>query len=80
MLKPTKYTNVNFSVIGISVDILKILKGNCTQKYSQLLGEIIAKKGKQAKKNFLLALCFLFSVGKIKYHQEEDAVEYLIGN
>lgn len=80
MIKPTKYTNVNLSVIGLSIEILKILKDDCAQKYNPILGKIIFKRGKQAQENFLLSLCFLFSIGKIKYHQKEDVIELLLGN
>ena len=80
MLKPTKYTDINLSAIGLSTEILKILKDDHTQKYNQILGKIIYRKGKQAKENFLLALSFLYLMGKIKYHQKEDVIELLAGN
>ncbi len=80
MIKPTKYTNINLSVIGLSIEILKILKEDCAQKYNQILGKIISKRGKQAQENFLLAFCFLFLTGKIKYHPKEDVIELLTSN
>ena len=77
MLKPTKYTNVDLSVIGLSLEILKLLKNDCAQKYNQILGKLIFKKGKEAEENFLLALSFLFLIGKIKYYKKEDVIELL---
>ena len=77
MIKPTKYTNVSLSIIGLSAEILELLKDDTVQKYDQILGKIIYKKGKQAKENFLLALSFLYLLGKIKYHSEKDVLELL---
>lgn len=77
MIKPTKYTNVNLSVIGLSTAILSMLKEERVQKYDQILGRIKYKNGKQGNENFLLALTFLYSLGKIRYYQEEDAIELL---
>lgn len=77
MIKPTKYTNINLSVIGLSVEILKLFKDDTVQKYDQILGKIIYRKGKQAKENFLLALSFLYLMGKIKYYPKEDVLEIL---
>jgi hypothetical protein len=77
MLKPDKYTNVRLSVVGISAEILAQLKKEPSQKYNGLQSKVIHKLGDSAKKNFLFALMFLFSVGKIKYHKKEDAIELL---
>jgi len=78
MIKPTKYTNINVSVIGLSTEILKVLKEDKVQKYDQILDKIRYRKGGQGNEFFLLSLIFLFSLGKIKYYQEEDALELLL--
>ncbi len=77
MIKITKYTNIDFSVLGIGIEILKVLKNDRVQKYNNLLNKIISRKGKQAQENFLLALSFLFMTGKLKYYQKEDIIEFL---
>ena len=77
MIKPAKYTNVNLSIIGLSTVILSMLKEEKAQKYEQILGKIKYKRGKQGNENFLLALTFLYSLGKIKYYQKEDVIELL---
>ena len=77
MIKPTKYTNINLSVIGLSTEILKLFKDDNVQKYDQILGKIIYRKGKQSRENFLLALSFLYLMGKVKYHPKEDVFEFL---
>ncbi len=75
MIKPTKYTNINLSVIGLCTEIIKVLQSDSEQKYNQLLDRIICKKGEEAKENFLLALSFLFLLGKIKYYKQEDVIQ-----
>ena len=77
MLKPNKYTHVGLSVIGISFEILSLLKAEKLQKYNQILGRIIYKNGKEAKVNFLSALNFLYILGRIKYHPKEDVIELI---
>lgn len=77
MIKPTKYTNINLSVIGLSAEILKLLKDDNIQKYDQVFEKIIYRKGKQAKENFLLSLSFLYLMGKVKYYPKEDVFELL---
>ena len=75
MLKPNRYTDIALSVVGLSAEILLQLKYNPTQKYNQLLSHITGKLGEESKQNFLLALVFLFSLGKIEYHKKEDVIE-----
>lgn len=77
MLKPGKYTNVSLSVVGISAEILSQLKKEPIQRYVNLQNKITYRLGESAKKNFLFALIFLFSLGKIRYHKKEDAIELL---
>jgi hypothetical protein len=77
MIKPDKYTDVGLSVVGVGAEILLQLKKEPSQKYNSLQSKVIFRLGPAAKQNFLLALVFLFSLGKIRYHKKEDAVEYL---
>jgi hypothetical protein len=80
MISITKYTDINLSVVGISSEILKILKNDYVQTYNQVLSKLINRRGENAKENFLLSLSFLFLMGKIKYYQENDVIEYLKNN
>ena len=54
-----------------------MLKNEKVLKYEQILGKLIYKKGIQATENFLLALSFLYLLGKIKYYPKEDVIELL---
>lgn len=75
MLKPNKYTDISLSVIGLSAEILQQLKSDQSQTYNQLFGHVSSKLGDGAKENFLKALVFLFSLGKVKYYQNKDVIE-----
>jgi hypothetical protein len=74
ILKPNKYTNIGLSVIGLGAGIIELLKNNTCQKYEQLLEKIVNKKGQSSKENFLLALCFLHSLGKVDYYPQQDII------
>jgi len=80
MIRVTKYTDINLSVVGIGAEILKVLQEDRAQKYSHLLERVVSRKGKQAQENFSLALSFLFLMGKIQYYQKEDVIEFLGNN
>lgn len=77
IIKPTKYTNIDQSLLGLSAEILKLLQEEPSQKYNQILWAVVRKKGKNAKENFLLSLSFLYLVGKIKYFDKEDVIQLL---
>lgn len=76
MLKPTKYTNVNVSLLAVSCELLKVFKKNKTTTSTDLFNKVIQKKGIEAKNIFLPALSFLFLLGKIEYHEKTDIIEY----
>lgn len=76
MLKPTKYTDVNISLIAISSEILKHFRSTDAIPYQDLLNKIIGKKGIEAKNVFLPALSFLFLLGKVEYHNKSDLIRF----
>lgn len=78
LLKPNKYTDVSLSVVGVGGLLLKSLRDNPFQKYDALLDKIVMIGSSSAKENFLLSLSFLFSLGMIKYHTDQDVIELCI--
>ncbi|KKP43046.1 MAG: hypothetical protein UR31_C0011G0029 [Parcubacteria group bacterium GW2011_GWA2_33_14] len=76
MLKPTKYTDLNISLIAVVSELLKIFKVSNSITYSELLNKVIQKKGIIAKNIFLPALSFLFLMDKITYYEKKDIIEY----
>ena len=75
MLKPNKYTDINSSVLMVTYELLKVLKSRKIVEYSDLLNQILNRRGENMRKLFLPALSFLYMLNKIKYHQKEDVIE-----
>jgi hypothetical protein len=76
MLRPTKHSHPDRTVINVSLLLLARLKARRVDEYDVLR--------KYAKKSviggdvlFLPALNFLFLMGLIDYHPKTDAVEYV---
>lgn len=80
MLKPTKHTNIKFSVIYIAGKVLSFLTKEGIIKYDDLKEMLIHKIGIKSKNNFDFALTFLFAIGKIEYLKNIDAVKLLSNN
>ena len=78
MIKPHKYLNLDLSVLSISGLILYILKRMNIMKYDELLNKVLLARGESAKEVFIPSLGFLYLLGKIEYHQDIDAIEYII--
>lgn len=76
-IKPNKYTNIDISVLGLSVEIIKILNEREAEKYNNLLRKLSFRKGDRAKNNFKYALIFLYSLGKVKYDPQHDTVSII---
>lgn len=76
MLRPTKHSHPDRTVINVSLLLLSRLKDRRVDEYDMLR--------KYAKKNvvggdvlFLPALNFLYLMGLIEYRPKTDAVEYV---
>lgn len=76
MLRPSKHSNPDRTVINVSLLLLAYLKERRLGEYSQL-----RKYAKKAVDGgdilFLPALNFLYLLGLIDYHRKIDAVEYV---
>ncbi len=76
MLRPTKHSHPDRTVINVSLLLLARLKARRVGEYDEL--RRFAKKvvvGGDVL--FLPALNFLYLVGLIEYHPKTDAVEYV---
>jgi hypothetical protein len=77
MLLPHKYLNLELSVLSITAIILSIFRTDNLIRYDDLLQKLIDIKGEEVKETFLPSLSFLYLIGKIKYHQSLDSIEYI---
>lgn len=76
MIKPDRYTDLDYSVLNISSFILKQLNSFYEISYDLLLDKIISVLGNEAKENYPYALNFLFLLNKISYNQTTDSFIY----
>ncbi len=74
ILKPSKHTNLHYSVINISANILKTLKEYGIIKYAYLLDILKVKIGNDVNEVFLSSLTFLYIMKKIEYIEELDSI------
>jgi hypothetical protein len=74
ILKPSKHTNLHYSVVNISANILKILKENGIIKYAELLDILKEKIGNDVSEVFLSSLTFLYIMKKIEYIEKLDSL------
>lgn len=77
MLKPTKYLNLELSVIRVSAEILKTLKTNQVMKYDEVLSYLCEAISDDVRHVFLPSINFLFLLGKLNYHVASDSLEYI---
>lgn len=80
MLKPTKHTNIKYSVIYIAGKVLGFLKKETLIKYEDLKEMLVREIGVNAKNNIDYSLTFLFSIGKIEYLKNIDAITLINEN
>ncbi len=78
MIKPTKYLNLDYSLINISAILINEFKSQNVISYDDLLQLTYNKIGNQSNEITPYALNFLFLLGKIEYHHSIDAFEYKI--
>lgn len=80
MLTPTKHTNIKYSVIYIAGKVLVFLKKETLIQYEDLKEMLVSEIGVNAKNNIDYSLTFLFSIGKIEYIKNIDAITLINDN
>jgi hypothetical protein len=76
MLRPTKHSHPDRTVINIAMLLLKHLRKRRLERYSDL--QMFSKKAVAGGEVLLLpALSFLFLLGLIEYRPKTDAIEYV---
>lgn len=79
MLRPTKHTHPDRTVINVALLLLKRLRARRVDEYGTLRN--YAKKAvRGGEVLFLPALNLLFLLGLIEYRPKTDAVEYVGSN
>lgn len=76
MLRPTKHSHPDRTIINVSLLLLSMLKSRRVEAYSTLRN--YAKKTVNGGEFlYLPALNFLFLLGLVEYRPKTDSVEYL---
>ncbi|RBP33487.1 hypothetical protein DET50_102302 [Marinobacter pelagius] len=79
MLRPTKYSHPDSTVVSASLLLLESLKDGRIIEYSDLL-KLTKSRISGGENLFIPALSFLFLMGKVRYHQNTDSFEYIDHN
>lgn len=74
MIQPTKYMDLQSSVLNVAAEILQELQATRAIALDELDGLIRSRLGDSARFNFLPALNLLFLSGRLHYDESSDAV------
>ncbi|MCS5597944.1 MAG: hypothetical protein NZ828_11900 [Alphaproteobacteria bacterium] len=78
MLKPTKHTNPNKTVLSVSYIILKALIKQRVLSYDRLYA-LVQRQFDGAEALFTPSVSFLYSLGLLEYRSKTDVFEYVGG-
>lgn len=76
MITPTKYMDLDLSVVRVSSLIIKLFEKSEILEYSEVLEYLVGKAGEDVKHVFVPALGFLYLLGMIEYHLQTDSLEF----
>jgi hypothetical protein len=79
MLKPDKHTDIKYSIVFLSVVMMKEILENGIITYDDLKNSLSARIGKGISENYEYTLSYLFMLGKIEYVQPLDSIKALKG-
>lgn len=75
MIKPTRYMNLNLSLIRVSSEIIELLIKSPIMKFDEILASLEQIIGNEVRFVFIPAIDFLYLLGIIDYHEELDVFE-----
>lgn len=75
MLKPDKHTEIKYSVVYLSVLMMKEIQQSGIIKYDDLKNTLTQKIGNRVNENFEQALSFLYLLDKVNYLKEMDSIK-----
>ena len=75
MLRPTKHSHPDKTVVFVALRLLQHLKKRRLEEFGELRDRARQTPGGDAL--FLPALSFLYILGLVEYRQKTDAIEYV---
>jgi hypothetical protein len=79
MLTPRKHLDLDSSVLRVASILLKALKRPGVMEFERLRGVVLKRVGEGGEVSFLPALNFLYLLGRVEYHTQNDTIEYRSG-
>lgn len=76
MLTPRKHLDLNTSLLRVSAIMLKELHKRGVIEMAILKQRVVRRVGSNGELMFLPALNFLYLLGKVEYHLQNDTLEY----
>jgi hypothetical protein len=79
MLTPRKHLDLDSSVLRVAAIMLRTLKRPGVMEFERLRGVVLKRVGEAGEVSFMPALNFLFLLGRVDYHVQNDTIEYRSG-
>jgi hypothetical protein len=79
MLTPRKHLDLDSSVLRVASIMLKSLRRPGVMEFDKLRGVVLKRVGDGAEVSFMPALNFLYLLGRVDYHAQNDTIEYRTG-
>jgi len=76
MIRPTKYTDLNLSILNLGSFMIRKVKESKSLTYDELLNKTVDTFGNRARFNFVSTILFLYSLGLLDYSPRTDAFYY----
>jgi hypothetical protein len=76
MLAPRKHLNLDASILRIAALMLRDLRRRGVMDFERVRKNVINRIGPDADVSFLSALSFLYLIGRVDYHLQNDTLEY----
>jgi hypothetical protein len=76
MLRPSKHTELDQTVLAVSATILRHMRKTKVESYEEVRG-LVRERSLTNDSLFVPALSFLFMIGLIDYRPKADIIEYV---
>ena len=76
MLTPTKLMDLDTSVLRVASIMVKALTPRGVMGFEQLRGIVTRRVGADGELAFMPALSFLYVLGRVEYHTQNDTIEF----
>jgi hypothetical protein len=79
LLTPTKLLDLDTSVLRVAAVMVKALNPRGVMGFEQLRSIVKTRVGADGEISFMPALSFLYLLGRVEYHTQNDTIEFRTG-